>query len=255
MTQEASRPVVTDLPLTRLLPNMLTLMSLCSGMTGIRFALHGKWEQAVLAILAAAIFDVLDGRVARMLNMASKFGAELDSLADAVSFGVAPALIMYQWALKDAGGIGWIAVLVYAVCCVLRLARFNTMLEDHDRPVWTKRFFTGVPSPAGAVLALLPLAFVLEYGDAVRLPSVFYAFWMILAGGLMVSRLPTLALKGWRIERVWVAPLFALSVALIAGLVTNTWMTLSGLGTLYLLSLPFGWVNYRQKEKGNNAKT
>ena len=194
--------IVKDLPVTRLLPNMLTLMSLCSGLTGIRFALYEKWEQAVLAIVIAAVFDVLDGRVARMLNIASKFGAELDSLSDAVSFGVAPGFIMYQWALKDAGGGGWIAVLVFAVCCALRLARFNTMLEDHDRPVWTKSYFTGVPAPAGAFLGLLPLAFVLEFGNAARLPPVVYALWMVLVGGLMVSRMPTLALKGWRVAPV-----------------------------------------------------
>src|SRR5579872_3924559 len=127
-----------DLPLTRLLPNMLTLLSLCSGLTAMRYSVHEQWQEAVIAIVLAGVFDVLDGRVARMLNIASKFGAELDSLSDAVSFGVAPGFIMYQWTLKDAGGIGWIAVLVFAVCCALRLARFNTMLDDHDVPSWAK---------------------------------------------------------------------------------------------------------------------
>ena len=228
---------------------MLTLMSLCSGLTGIRFALHEKWEQAVIAILIAGVFDVLDGRVARMLNIASKFGAELDSLSDAVSFGVAPGLIMYQWTLKDAGGIGWVAVLVYAVCCALRLARFNTMLDDHDVPVWAKGYFTGVPTPAGAFQALLPVAFVLQFGEAAQLPPVVYAFWMMFVGGLMVSRMPTFALKGWRIAPVWVAPILIVAVALVAGLVTNTWLTLSGLGTLYALGLPLGWLSYRARAR------
>ncbi|MDE1902074.1 MAG: CDP-diacylglycerol--serine O-phosphatidyltransferase [Alphaproteobacteria bacterium] len=243
------RRIVKDLPVTRLLPNMLTLMSLCSGLTGVRYAMNEQWEHAVLAIIIAAVFDVLDGRVARMLNIASKFGAELDSLSDAISFGVAPGFIMYEWALKDAGGIGWIAVLVFAVCGALRLARFNTMLEDCNLPAWTKSYFTGVPAPAGGALGLLPLAFVLECGDAAQLPPVFYAIWMIAVGGLMVSRLPTFALKGWRIAPVWVAPIMVVAVAVLAGLVTDTWLTLSALGSLYVVGLPLGWLSYRARAK------
>jgi CDP-diacylglycerol--serine O-phosphatidyltransferase len=249
-------PIVRDLPITRLLPNMLTLMSLCSGLTGIRFSLQGQWEQAVIAVVIAAVFDVLDGRVARMFNTASKFGAELDSLSDAISFGVAPGFIMYEWTLKYTDGIGWAAVLVYAVCCALRLARFNTMLEDHNMPGWTKRYFTGVPAPAGASLALLPLAFVLQFGVVAQLNPVFYALWLMLIGGLMVSRLPTFAMKGWRIAPVWAAPILVVTVALVAGLVTNTWLALSGLGSLYVLSLPLGWYSYRarmKKEANENA--
>ena len=243
------RRIVKDLPLTRLLPNMLTLLSLCSGLTGIRFSLHDQWEQAVLAIVIAAVFDVLDGRVARMLNIASKFGAELDSLSDAVSFGVAPGFIMYQWVLKDAGGFGWIAVLIFAVCCALRLARFNTMLDDHAAPVWAKRYFTGVPAPAGASVALLPLVYVLQFGDGAQAPAFIYAVWLIVAGGLMVSQLPTFALKGWRVAPVWVAPIFVGAVALISALVTDTWLTLSVLGTIYVIALPLGWLSYRARAR------
>ncbi|MDE2029235.1 MAG: CDP-diacylglycerol--serine O-phosphatidyltransferase [Alphaproteobacteria bacterium] len=243
------RRIVKDLPLTRLLPNMLTLLSLCSGLTGIRFSLSGKWEQAVLAIMVAAVFDVLDGRVARMLNIASKFGAELDSLSDAISFGVAPGFIMYEWALHDAGGFGWVAVLLFAVCCALRLARFNTMLDDHDAPAWAKRYFTGVPAPAGASLALLPMAYVLQFGEAAKAPSALYAAWIIMVGALMVSRMPTFALKGWRIAPIWVAPVLVIAVAVVAGLITNTWLTLSELGTLYVIGLPLGWLSYRARER------
>lgn len=249
----APRRIVKDLPVTRLLPNMLTLMSLCSGLTGIRYALHEEWDRAVIAIMIASVFDILDGRIARMLNIASKFGAELDSLSDAISFGVAPGFIMYQWVLKDAGGVGWIAVLVFAVCCALRLARFNTMLEDHEAPVWAKRYFTGVPAPAGASLGLLPLAYVLQFGDTAQLPPAIYAVWMMLVGGLMVSRLPTFALKGWRVAPIWVAPIFVIVVAVVAGLVTDTWLTLSGLGTLYVLGLPLGWISYRIRAKKEAA--
>jgi CDP-diacylglycerol--serine O-phosphatidyltransferase len=242
-----------DLPLTRLLPNTLTLFALCSGLTAIRYSLQEQWDYAIIAILTAAVFDVLDGRVARMLSMSSKFGAELDSLSDAISFGVAPGFVMYMWTLREAGGIGWIAVLVFAACCALRLARFNTMLDDHNIPAWAKRYFTGVPAPAGACLGLLPLAFFLEFDAEGRLLPVLCAIWMLLVGGLMVSRLPTFALKGWRIERLWVAPLFATVVALVAGLITNTWLTYSGAGVLYVLAIPVSWYSYRVRAKMDAA--
>ncbi len=242
-------PRLKDLPLTRLLPNTLTLFSLCSGLTGVRCAMQERWELAVIAIMLAAMFDVLDGRVARMLNIASKFGAELDSLSDAISFGVAPGFIMYEWTLKEAGEFGWFAVLIFAVCCALRLARFNTMLEAHDAPLWTKRYFTGVPAPSGAALGLLPLALVLEFGPEIRMPSAVNAVWMLFVGGLMVSRVPSFALKGWRIERLWVAPLFVGIVAFVAGLITNTWLTYSIVGILYLAVLPFSWHSYRSRAK------
>lgn len=251
---DGRRPI-RELPLTRLIPNTLTMMSLCSGLTGIRYAMNDKWEHAVAAIMVAAVFDVLDGRVARMLGITSKFGAELDSLSDAISFGVAPGFIMYMWALQGIGGIGWVAVLMFAVCCALRLARFNTMLEDHDAPVWTKRYFTGVPAPAGASLGLLPLALVLEYGPDMQLPGVLLAFWMMLVGGLMVSRLPTLALKGWRVAPVWVAPIMVFVGVVVAGLASDPWLTLSTLGLLYVLLLPVGWYSYqlRAKKEAANA--
>jgi CDP-diacylglycerol--serine O-phosphatidyltransferase len=245
-----------DLPLTRLLPNMLTLMSLCSGLTGMRFALLGKWHEAVLTYVIAAVFDMLDGRVARLLNITSKFGAELDSLADAVSFGVAPGFILYEWTLKNgAGSLGWIAVLAFSVCNALRLARFNTMLEDQDHvaPAWAKGYFTGVPAPGGAGLALWPLAVYLEFGDAALIPPVALAFWLMLIGGLMVSGLPTLAMKGWRVPRVWVTPIYVILALAIAALVTNPWLTLSGAGAVYLLSLPVGWYSYWRKLKREGA--
>jgi CDP-diacylglycerol--serine O-phosphatidyltransferase len=238
-----------DLPLTRLLPNMLTVLSLCSGLTGMRFALHEQWHEAILAIMLAALFDTMDGRVARMLNIASKFGAELDSLSDAISFGVAPGFIMYQWMLKDDHQLGWVAVLSYAVCAALRLARFNTMLEDHTAPAWAKSYFTGVPAPAGAALALLPLIMFLQFGDYAVLPTQVISIWLIVAGGLMVSRLPTLSLKGLRVKPVWIAPIFLIAVLFTAGMITDTWLTLSATGLAYIASLPYGWYRYKQQEK------
>lgn len=240
---------VRDMPLARLIPNALTMMALCSGLTAIRFALQEKWEAAVLAVVIAGIFDVLDGRVARMLNITSRFGAELDSLADLISFGVAPALILYTWALKTgAGGLGWVAVLAFVVCTAMRLARFNTML-DENIPAWAKSYFTGVPSPGGAALALLPLVAVLEFGDDVQLPSRYLAVWTIVAGGLMVSRLPTLSMKGRRVAPLWVAPIMLALCLIVAALITNPWLTLSVMGALYLGSLPVGLWLYRRRAR------
>src|ERR1700761_2525456 len=230
-----------DLPLTRLLPNMLTLLSLCSGLTAMRYSVHEQWPEAVLGIVLAGVFDMLDGRVARMLNIASKFGAELDSLADAISFGVAPGFVMYQWALKDDHNLGWVAVLVYATCCALRLARFNTMLEDQTAPLWTKNYFTGVPAPGGAGLAILPLVYVLQFGADAMPPIQVISIWLIIVAGLMVSRLPTLSLKGLRVKPAWVAPMFAVVVLLIAALINDPWATLSVAGTVYIFSIPLGW--------------
>jgi len=244
-------PAQREFPLTRLIPNMLTIMSLFGGLTAVRFAMQERWEAAALAIVIASVLDVLDGRVARMLNSTSKFGAELDSLADLTSFGVAPALVLYMWGMSPygAGGFAWAACLVFAACSALRLARFNTMLDDLNAPKWTKGFFTGVPAPAGAGLALLPLFLFLEFGDSVRLGPTFLAIWMILAGGLMVSRIPTLAMKGRRVAPIFVAPIMAAVCLLVAGVFTNTWLTLSVLASAYVVLIPAGSLSYRACER------
>ncbi|HBM90645.1 MAG TPA: CDP-diacylglycerol--serine O-phosphatidyltransferase [Rhodospirillaceae bacterium] len=244
-----------EFPLPRLLPNLLTIMSLFGGLTAVRFALSERWEAAALAIVIASILDVLDGRVARLLNSASKFGAELDSLSDLTSFGVAPGFVLYLWLLnQDTTGFGWVGVLVFAACSALRLARFNTMLEDFDAPKWTKGFFTGVPAPAGAGLVLMPLFFYLAFGEAFLVPPILLAFWMIVAGGLMVSRLPTLAMKGRRIAPVFVAPVMAGVCLLAAGLFTKLWATLSVISAVYLVLLPIGWLIYRRRAKIESLK-
>ncbi len=241
-----ARRKVRDLPITRLLPNLLTMLSLCSGLTAMRFAMMDKWQEAAIAIVIAAVFDVLDGRIARMLNMTSKFGAELDSLSDCISFGVAPAFIMYMWTLKEGGAIGWIAVLAFVACTALRLARFNTMLEDHSAPQWAKSYFTGVPAPGGAGLALLPLFPWLEFGPYAQIPQAI-AVWLIIVGGLMVSRLPTMSLKGRRIAPIFVAPVMLGACLLVAALITEPWLTLMGVGLTYVAVMPYGWISYRRK--------
>ncbi|MBF0560632.1 MAG: phosphatidylcholine/phosphatidylserine synthase [Alphaproteobacteria bacterium] len=238
-----------NIPITRLLPNILTILALCTGLTAMRFAFMGNWSNAALAIAIASVFDILDGRVARLLGVTSKFGAELDSLADLINFGVAPSLVLYLWALQGTGSLGWIGVLVYVVCTATRLARFNTMLEDYVAPVWTKRYFTGVPSPAGAGIALLPLFLVIEFGPDYQIPPLVLAFWLIMVGVLMVTRLPTLSIKGHSIAPIWVAPIMAGACLLVAALITDPFLSLSVLTIAYILSLPYGWYCYRRQER------
>lgn len=240
---------IRELPLTRLIPNMLTMLALFCGLSAVRFAMEGSFEIAALAIVVAGVLDILDGRVARMLGASSKFGAELDSLADLTSFGVAPGLVLFIWALADGGNFGWGASLVFAACSALRLARFNTMLEDEDAPKWTKGFFTGVPAPAGAGLALLPMFVVLAFGETYMPSPIVLSIWMLISGGLMVSRVPTLAMKGRKVSPAYVAPIMAGVCLLVAALFTNTWETLATASAVYVLSIPCGWLVYNRRAK------
>jgi CDP-diacylglycerol--serine O-phosphatidyltransferase len=229
-----------------LIPNILTIGALCAGLTAVRFAFMGRWEHAVVAILFAAILDGLDGRMARLLNATSKFGAELDSLSDFVSFGAAPALILYLWSGNLAGGIGWAAALFYAVCCALRLARFNTMLGDPNTPAWARYYFTGVPAPAGACLVLLPLMAAFEFGtlgSGTRWVAVGFLFG---TGALMVSRLPTFSMKQMRIPRALTVPALVLAAVFVGAIATAPWATLLAAGALYLACLPLSVVLQRR---------
>ena len=248
---EARRQRFRAIPVRTLLPNLITLLALCAGLTGIRLAYEGKLELALAAIVFAAALDGIDGRVARMIKGQSKFGAELDSLADFVNFGVAPALILYLWGLHDFKNVGWIAALVFAICASLRLARFNVMIEDPNRPAWTGNFFTGVPAPAGAITVLLPV-YVNLLGLPNSMPLVSFALVYTLAiAFLMVSRLPVFSGKrvGKRVPPEMVLPVFVLVVLFIALLISFPWEVLT-IGTLcYLASLPFGLRSYREHER------
>ena len=207
----------------RLIPNVLTLAALCSGLTGIRFALQGEMRLAVIAIIVAAIFDALDGRVARRLGVTSRFGAELDSLSDFLCFGVAPALVLYLASLTHAGALGWVVTLMFPICSALRLARFNTALvSDTPPPVWTGSFFTGVPAPAGALLALMPLMLSFEIEAAWPRHAVLVGLGLVVVGGLMVSRLPTFSFKKGRVPRHLVLPLL-LGAGLFMGVLAGGW--------------------------------
>lgn len=238
-------PRLSGLSINRLLPNMLTMLNLASGMTGIRFAVEGKWQEAVLAIAVAALFDMLDGRIARMLNAQSKFGEELDSLSDVVSFGVAPALILYLWTLDDARTIGWMAALLMGVCAALRLARFNTMLgAAAEKPPFAYNYFTGVPAPAGAFLALLPLIATLELGSGwVDSPWVVVP-WTVGVAALMISAIPTFSLKGLRVPVRYVVFVLLGVGATAAALVSAPWATLSVVGLIYIIAIPFSARRY-----------
>jgi CDP-diacylglycerol---serine O-phosphatidyltransferase len=243
------------IPVRTLLPNLITLLALCAGLTAIRLAVEEKLEWAVAAIVFAALLDGIDGRVARMLKGTSKFGAELDSLADFVNFGVAPALMLYFWGLHEMGNGGWIAAMVFAICTGLRLARFNVMIDDPNRPPWAGNFFTGVPAPAGAITVLLPIyVYFLGMPRLAFVAPVTFIYTLAIAF-LMVSRLPVFSGKrvGKRVAPEMVLPVFVAVVLFFALLVSYPWIVLT-IGTVcYLASLPFGYLSYRQHERKDAA--
>ena len=246
-----------EVPFRKMAPNIVTLMALCAGVTTIRFAILGKWSMALLCILFAGIFDGLDGRVARKLKASSKFGAELDSLSDFVSFGVAPAVLMYQWSLHELPHWGWIFTLMFAAAMSLRLARFNTMLEDASVPEYWSHYFVGVPAPMAAALGVMPLLISFDFPqiEFILRNPYFCSFMMLLVAYLMVSRIPTLSLKKTKINKDFVLPLMILFALFISCLLTKPWLTL-GLFTLaYILSVPVTVLRFlrdkREFEKEN----
>ncbi|MEJ0076122.1 MAG: phosphatidylcholine/phosphatidylserine synthase [Alphaproteobacteria bacterium] len=229
-----------QIPVRRLVPNVITLLALCAGLTGIRLAFEERYELALAAIVFAAMLDAVDGRVARMIKGTSRFGAELDSLADFVNFGVAPGLILYVWELKALGNLGWIAAMVLAICAGLRLARFNVQIEDPNRPAWAGNFFTGMPAPAGAITVLLPV-YVGFLG--LHVPAAITLVYTLVIAALMVSRLPVLSGKqiGNRVPPEMVLPVIVVAVLFIALLVSYPWEVLSVGTVAYLACLPLGW--------------
>jgi len=255
---EPRRRRFKPVPLRVILPNLVTLLSLCAGLTAMRLAFEGgddKLDKAVIAILIAAVLDGLDGRLARLLKGTSRFGAELDSLADFVSFGVAPAFILWAFSLSQLGSFGWICALLFAMACALRLARFNVSIDDPNRPDWQKNFFVGIPAPAGALTALLPVYLHLVGVDRPPALIVLEALYTLVIALMMVSRVPTYAGKtlGSRVPREWVVPLllaFALSVAL---LVIHTFPVLLGITLVYLALIPWGISQYRRLEQSHAA--
>jgi CDP-diacylglycerol---serine O-phosphatidyltransferase len=239
------------IPVRTLVPNVITLLALCAGLTAIRFAVEGRLEWALAAIVFAAALDGIDGRIARLIKGQSRFGAELDSLADFVNFGVAPGVILYFWGLHEFGNVGWIAAMVFAICAGLRLARFNVAIENPNRPPWAGNFFTGVPAPAGAITVLLPIYVSLLGVPRPGVMAPFALIYTLIIALLMVSRLPVFSGKkvGTRVAPEMVLPIFVVVVLFVAVLISYPWPVLT-IGTLcYLASLPFGWLSYRQYER------
>lgn len=230
-----------QLPLFRLLPNLLTFGAIVAGLTAIRFAVEGRFEVSVALIVLAAALDGIDGRLARMLGSESEIGAELDSLADFLNFGVAPALTLYFWGFAEARGVGWIAVLIYAICCVLRLARFN--VDKRGEPAERKEspHFTGVPSPAGALLAMLPLYVSKLIPGTVSQAEVATGLWLVIVGLLMIARMKTPSLKAVKVYADTVKFVVVGFVVLVAALLTYPWVTLTVLSLAYLVMLAWGY--------------
>ena len=255
-----TRPRYKGPSFNRLIPNIMTLLGLCAGLTAIRFALESQWEKSAALIVVCAAIDALDGRLARLLKATSRFGAEFDSLSDFLCFGVAPALILYLWTMHGAHGLGFAPCLLFAVCSALRLARFNASLTDAPalpltgpppKPAYSQNFFTGVPAPAGAGLVLFPLFAALVFEEwgwatlagAVRHPA-FAGTLLVVVGGLMVSTLPTWSFKNFKVPSEYVLPLLLGIGAYVAVLLTEPWAALAVTGLIYGGMLPFSARSY-----------
>jgi CDP-diacylglycerol--serine O-phosphatidyltransferase len=246
---------LTGLSFNRMIPNILTLLALCAGMTAIRAATVEAWQTAVAAILIAGVLDGLDGRVARLLKSTSTFGAQLDSLSDFACFGVAPAFVVYLWSMQHLGSLGWASALLFAACMSLRLARFNTQLTVDDPPAYASKFFTGVPAPAAAGLALLPIVGWFEFGATFfRWPALNVVVTVAVAL-LMVSRVPTFSFKKVRVPHDYVAPLLLFVALMAAFLSTEPWMTLLIVGLIYVALIPFSVRTYLRDKAAHAAAT
>ena len=243
-------------PVRMLVPNFFTLLGLCAGLTSIRMGIEGRYDLALAAIVFAACLDGIDGRIARLLKASSRFGAELDSLADFVNFGVAPAFLLFNWGLGDLKSAGWICVMIFALASALRLARFNAALDD-EKPKWQSNYFMGMPTPAAAIVLLLPV-YLDQLGLAdiktqwalkvVLVYTVFIAF-------MMVSSIPTYSgkLVGERVGREWVLPIFVVAIGIVAFLFTYPYETLTVLTLIYLGFIPVSWRNFRDRSEGESA--
>ncbi|MHA1108909.1 MAG: CDP-alcohol phosphatidyltransferase family protein, partial [Alphaproteobacteria bacterium] len=230
----------------RLLPNALTMLGLCAGLTAIRFGMQEAWHIGVVLIAGAALLDTLDGRIARLMGGPTEFGGQLDSLVDAISFGVAPVMLMYLWSLGSAGGLGWTISLLYVVCCVLRLARFNVASSDPDLPAWAGNFFSGVPAPAAAGLVMFPLILSIEFEWAFLQAPEVTGPWVLIVSGLMISRIPTYSFKRIRVSHAMVRFALVGVAAFAAGMITEPWATLSIMIIVYAGTIPFSMRSFRR---------
>lgn len=255
MSSDRRAGLARGIPLRALAPNAVTALALCFGLTGVRFAIAGEWEKAVACIIVAGVLDGLDGRIARLLKGESRFGAELDSLSDVIAFGVSPAIILYLWSLQALPKFGWIFALAHAVCCALRLARFNAAIDAGDQPHKSAGFLTGVPAPAGAGLTLLPVyAWLVSEQPVLREPWVV-APWAAFIAFLMVSNVATFSWSSLRLRRSVRMGVLA-GIALVGGaLISAPWPTLLVISILYVLAIPFGMRSYARirRQRGSAA--
>ena len=237
-----------------LLPNILTLAGVCLGISSIKFSIDGNYSLAVIFILFAAILDTLDGRIARLIKGTSEFGKELDSLTDFVSFGIAPVFVLYFWELKNYGKLGWAITLIYSVCCVLRLARFNLTKID-DKKIWKINYFEGIPSPAGGLLILMPLIFELAGFNLSLNVKNITPYFTILIAILLVSKLPTLSFKKISISpKSTVFILLSIGITFIS-LLYFTFQTLFSLGLVYLILIPISYIMYKKQDNKKKLET
>jgi CDP-diacylglycerol--serine O-phosphatidyltransferase len=237
-------PGAGGLTLRAMLPNAVTAAALCSGLTGIRFAIDAQWTYAIGLVVLAGVLDGIDGRIARLLNAQSRFGAELDSLADSISFGVAPALILFLWSLQEWDRFGWFAALAFAICCALRLARFNARIDLDDQPHKSAGFLTGVPAPVGAGLAFTPLYLWHETGIALFRDPMLMTGWLTVIAILMISNMATISWASLRPRRSVRLPLIAFTALAFAALLLEPWWTLTAISVFYLALMPYGLVKY-----------
>lgn len=247
---QLSKQKLKSLPFRKIAPNIVTLLALCAGVTSIRYSIQGEWAKAVICVFVAAFFDLLDGRVARMLKGSTKFGAELDSLCDCISFGVAPAIMIFQWTMYDLPKFGWFFCLLLTVGMALRLARFNTMLEDEPMPIYWQHFFVGVPAPAAAALVMMPIMLTFNFPEyeIVLRSNAFCAVLLVIVTFLMVSRIPTFSTKKLKVPTYLMMPLMLIVALFASFMITQPWMTLGIMTLLYALSIPLGvWVFLREK--------
>lgn len=253
--KSTSRKRLQSLSFAGMLPNFATVMALCIGLTSVRFAYQERYEMAVAAILIAAVLDGMDGRLARLLGASSDFGAELDSLSDFISFGVAPAVVLYFTTMHAWTGIGWGIVLLFAVCSAFRLARFNIARNtpQPDAPPWTSQFFTGVPAPAGAMVALLPMIATFATDIQVFLSPMVSAFFLVVSGLLMISRLPTFSLKAHQIPRKFAVPMMLAFGLGIVTLLSDPWTTMAVVVLGYIVTIPLAWISYGRLKRAHKT--
>lgn len=241
------------LSLRSVIPNAITAAALCAGLTGVRFAIEGDWEKTVFAIVLAGMLDGIDGRIARLLKAQSRFGAELDSLADSLSFGMAPALVMFLWSLQDLPRFGWFAALGFAICCALRLARFNAQIDTEEQPHKSAGFLTGVPAPVGAGLAFLPVYLWLATEEPIFREPLLVAGWMVVIAVLMISNLATLTWASIRPGKDLRIAAIALVGLLVAALLSEPWWTLALICGAYLALMPIGIIRYGKVKRQRKA--